>query len=516
MIFPMVRAVPVASSMLFAMGVVAFSPFVADDAYIVGRYALNVADGHGLVYNLGERVSALTSPLHALLLSLVALVTDDPVTSYRFLAPVLPALGVVAALRILRANPTEAALITVFGLASPFMAMWSVGGLETPILTAIVTVWAAILLKMYRTREIVLRDGLILGALAGLAFVTRHDSVLVTLPPLLAVALVAWRNRAVWAGAALAMCVAGSWLAFAYLYYGDVLPTSFYTKMISDRGPAAVSMMVAINFTLLSGLIFMVPLLSFRRPDCHPFGRALVLGVICGVAAFSLFALKNAGMHMMFGYRYFVPYLPTIGILLAASLWRLRQVLPPVLLAGQGALGIYMVGHSINPYLVEVIPGIGRGQFEYATMTPRDYATFMATLEADARDLNAHWAATERPGEPVIGMHTGGMGYWLRDFRVVEILVSYRHDCRMPYDDVVAIPDYVQGINFVRHAGRLRASFLGGAQDVEILSRSEFDAGMAWAIDYAYRTNGAPYVYPPQINGACMASGSQMANATRR
>ena len=59
----------------------AFAPFVADDAYIVGRYAANFAEGHGLVYNRGEYISALTSPLHALLEGVFAKFGLDPVST---------------------------------------------------------------------------------------------------------------------------------------------------------------------------------------------------------------------------------------------------------------------------------------------------------------------------------------------------------------------------------------------------------------------------------------------------
>ncbi|MEJ2001267.1 MAG: hypothetical protein P8X77_07705, partial [Maritimibacter sp.] len=70
-----------------------FSPFVADDAFIVGRYANNAVHGQGLVYNPGEYVSALTSPLHALVETVLALCGLPPVGSYRILAPLLVLAG---------------------------------------------------------------------------------------------------------------------------------------------------------------------------------------------------------------------------------------------------------------------------------------------------------------------------------------------------------------------------------------------------------------------------------------
>ena len=40
-----------------------------DDSYIFYAYAKNIVNGHGYVFNFGERVNATTSPLYTLLLS---------------------------------------------------------------------------------------------------------------------------------------------------------------------------------------------------------------------------------------------------------------------------------------------------------------------------------------------------------------------------------------------------------------------------------------------------------------
>jgi arabinofuranosyltransferase len=42
--------------------------FQVDDALIYARYVRNALQGHGLVYNAGERINALTSPFFSILL----------------------------------------------------------------------------------------------------------------------------------------------------------------------------------------------------------------------------------------------------------------------------------------------------------------------------------------------------------------------------------------------------------------------------------------------------------------
>ncbi len=55
-----------------------FAAFTADDAYIVARYAVNARDLGEWAFNAGEPVSALTSPLHGLVLNGLSLIAPDP------------------------------------------------------------------------------------------------------------------------------------------------------------------------------------------------------------------------------------------------------------------------------------------------------------------------------------------------------------------------------------------------------------------------------------------------------
>jgi hypothetical protein len=50
---------------LYAVSIALFYGFIADDSFITARYAENLVDWGQLVFNPGERISALTSPLHA-------------------------------------------------------------------------------------------------------------------------------------------------------------------------------------------------------------------------------------------------------------------------------------------------------------------------------------------------------------------------------------------------------------------------------------------------------------------
>src|SRR5688500_1117616 len=65
-----------------------FAPFTADDAYIVARYAMNARDSGEWAFNRSELISALTSPLHGLVLRALSLISVDPLPAYKVFAAV--------------------------------------------------------------------------------------------------------------------------------------------------------------------------------------------------------------------------------------------------------------------------------------------------------------------------------------------------------------------------------------------------------------------------------------------
>ena len=53
--------------------------FIQDDAFISFRYAKNLIEGNGLVFNVGERVEGYTNFLWTILLSLSFLAKVNPI-----------------------------------------------------------------------------------------------------------------------------------------------------------------------------------------------------------------------------------------------------------------------------------------------------------------------------------------------------------------------------------------------------------------------------------------------------
>lgn len=198
-----------------------------DDAYITYRYALNFAEGRGMVFNAGERVEGITNLGFALMLAPFA--ASDPLFVARLLGMFSAALSVVLLARwgdrSGLGTPALAAALAVLVVPAwvPFAA---VQGLETPVVMALVTLgWARY------ARE---RDGggpPIAGAALGLAPAMRPDAAI------LAALIGAWHvarggglGGATRRAAAVVLLCAAGLVGLKLSWYGAVLPNTFYAK----------------------------------------------------------------------------------------------------------------------------------------------------------------------------------------------------------------------------------------------------------------------------------------------
>lgn len=211
---------------LLALQIAGFHGLRHDDAFITYRYGQNLATGHGLVFNPGERLMGSTSPLQSLLSALVyAVVGHDRLPS------VMSALGcvgwmaqAVAAFFLLRGALGRMAAALV-ALAVAAGAAWSFEwvALETD-LAAAFALWAVV--AAVRSRWVAA------AVLLGLAGLTRPDALLLGLPLGLLALPEARAGRASWWKPPLAFAaVVGPWLVFAWWWFGTVVPQSAYAKV---------------------------------------------------------------------------------------------------------------------------------------------------------------------------------------------------------------------------------------------------------------------------------------------
>ncbi|UQA58331.1 hypothetical protein [Polyangium aurulentum] len=223
--------------------------FIEDDAFISLRYSARLLQGKGLTWTDGERVEGYTNLLWVLGSAGLGALGIDLVRAVR----ILGALGMGATvLATGAARPPEngsgplPALMGGLALAaSGSIAAWVVGGLEQPMLAALLA-WALVLL--YRPLEaetdaLAPRSLLLPGLLLGLACLTRADGLI--LAGAVAVGLVLARGlrrsslvAAAGLGVIPALCFLGQ-LAFRRAYYGEWVPNTAHVKVAWSLGRVA-------------------------------------------------------------------------------------------------------------------------------------------------------------------------------------------------------------------------------------------------------------------------------------
>jgi arabinofuranosyltransferase len=195
---------------------------VTEDAFITFRVIDNALNGHGWVWNIGERVQPYTHPLWALLLWLAALATGELYHTALVLSLALT-LGYVATLARFAAGRITLLWAVVALLFSEAFIEYSSASLENALAHCLIgAAIAAWKFAPHRPQWFAL--------FAGLLVVTRHDLGLLVAP---ALAWVFLRERGAirWQVFAIAALPLAAWSAFALLYYGSPWPNSAFAKL---------------------------------------------------------------------------------------------------------------------------------------------------------------------------------------------------------------------------------------------------------------------------------------------
>jgi hypothetical protein len=230
---------------LFALFMLGLGVCVQEDAFISFRYASNLIQGHGLVYNVGERVEGYTNFLWTLILAGGMALGADPVPLSRFLgigfALALLLTVFVVARRRDREHGVTGGLVGASLIAcSPSIATEGVQGLETVMFACLVT-WGVLLGMRARALQATGRPGApaahVLSTLAlVVSALTRPEGIGVF--GLLYVGSALWNRangrRLVGRHELLMVALFASlylpyWL-WRFDYYGYPFPNTFYAK----------------------------------------------------------------------------------------------------------------------------------------------------------------------------------------------------------------------------------------------------------------------------------------------
>jgi len=315
-----------------------------DDAFISFRYARNLVEGHGLVFNPGERVEGYTNFLWTLLLAAGIRAGADAVLASRVLAA-LSAAGTMAVLwamaRSLCQGRNEGESVCLGWLAGfgPVLfasmsapARLVATGMETMFFTLLVTVLFSSV-ELARRRK---AGGVaaLAGISAALAAMARPEGLLygglagcyLAVGALSRESLKCSFRRGAFYTVAL-LGVYGPYFLWRFAYYGHLLPNTFYAKVgvpWQERLATGWDKLLDIGSQWgILPLLFLalVAIPSARREPLFRFSF-LVLG-----AAAASFVLVGGDFLVFFGPRFLMPALPLLLLLDTEALRRLVWLL---------------------------------------------------------------------------------------------------------------------------------------------------------------------------------------------
>lgn len=237
--------VVIISLLLFFGWIAYFSPWVMDDSFISARYAKNLVEGNGLVFNPGERVEGYTNFLWVMLMALVVVAGWDPILFAQIAGTIFGICAMFLSISLARKAFPGSGLWTCFGLlwltASGSWAVASMSGMETALFALLAMFGVGVMAVEAEHHE--LRGS---GIIFGLAYLTRPEGALVF--------AAAWLATLVWSlrdkrrlrisyqlsnGVFFAL-IFGAHLAFRWFYYHELLPNTWYAKagglLTIDRG----------------------------------------------------------------------------------------------------------------------------------------------------------------------------------------------------------------------------------------------------------------------------------------
>jgi tetratricopeptide (TPR) repeat protein len=341
--------------------------FLTDDAFISFRYARNLADGFGLVFNPGfERVEGYTNFLWVLILAAFDVIGIAPERIANVLSTLCGVAIWWAVYRYCRRRadrPVWIAVLPLFLLAGTrSFAVWCTSGLETKLfeMLAVLGVLTA-LDEIDAARaggpERWTRSSLLLA----LACLTRPDGVLIAGCVFATRFLLDWRRtraagtslRAMLRGAAIFALLVGGHLVFRRAYYDDWVPNTYYAKVGGDTW-IEMGLRYLLTFAIEYGVVFWLPLLAASVVTLRREGRAhhgLLFAAAVLPHAMSLVAI--GGDH--FEYRPLDLYFPFAYILIAdGASALLARTRPATRLAAAGLLAAAVVTMITIPILTRI------------------------------------------------------------------------------------------------------------------------------------------------------------------
>jgi hypothetical protein len=299
-----------------------------DDAMISMRYAKNLAEGHGLVWNAGgERIEGYTNFLWVVYMALLHLL-PVPTSKISLLVQISAAvflvinLWVISKIAGLVSNGSRLVVGAALVLTAFYLPLntWSLQGMEVSVLTLVVSTAVWLAFKQMACHKPLLP---LLYGLLGMSMLVRMDMTVPYMVILcfLLVADPAHRKKHVtWGVGILLLFLLGQTL-FRLLYFGDALPNTYYLKLTGYPTPLRISrgLYVFLQFVgAMNWMLFLIPFMYvwYRRGDKRV---ALLLVLFVGQGLYSIYVGGDAWEWWGGSNRYLCIAMPQFFTLLSVA-----------------------------------------------------------------------------------------------------------------------------------------------------------------------------------------------------
>lgn len=409
-----------------------YFPFSIEDSYIVGRYAHNFAEHGALAYNIEDPISALTSPLHAILEGILyTIFRIDPVVLWKYTSLIFLIASVFVLSKLMKSKSQKVFLLSAMLLTAPIL-LWTVAGLETILLLFLLS----LLIYVFLNEVLEQKNTLIkLGFLFGFIFLTRFDTAVFLFPLAL---YILWINRRNISYIILFIFIPVVlillWFGFSYFYYGHLMPTSYFSKHPSFS--------IKHVSTVARGLFWIgiIPLwvyIIFTKEKILKDKRYYV--IVFAILAFIGYTFTMAASHMMMSLRPLVPYLPILFILILLMKEDISRIIIIIFMLFQMVQIGAMYKYGINFFLSELIehryiPGKVRRDYplEQAYINIPKYVEFMSILNKQGKVVEDDWSKRSMKGKPIIfSLIEGSASYGAINSYFEGPLVTLG-ECKMP------------------------------------------------------------------------------------
>jgi hypothetical protein len=373
--------------------------WTADDAFISFRYARNLVDGLGLVFNSGERVEGFTNPSWTLWAA-AGLRLGFPAEAWANFWGLVCYLATIVLLwiqhradaRVWTDGKFVLPVAAVGAALATDWAIWAVSGMETALFTLLLTAAFVAAARSLSTEQGGTGWWALAGAISGLAALTRPDGMLPAY--VIGLASLVWGRPRMRAAVGFAVGFGLLWLpatVWRVAYYGDFFPNTYYAKSAwlawYEQGWHYAGLFFERYWPLLAGpvLLLAAAVVGLARRKRDPaatagvalHGRVVVLAL--AIAVTYTWYVVRVGGDFMFA-RLLIPTLPFYLLLLGYGL-----MLAPFTRPRWGQLGgvVLLAGMALTS------TPVGGGEWVHGIADERSYYTDekVAGLEHSARVL---------------------------------------------------------------------------------------------------------------------------------